>query len=284
MIQARVAGPCDALIRGGGNNASTATVKTVEKALRIVECFFSTAQELGVTEIARTIRVNTSTVQRVVNTLCKHGYLRRQVGSRRYQLGLRFLEASGLILQRMDLRPVARPHLLALRDATAETAHLMVLDGDTGVYVDAVESQQTTRVVSVVGSRDELHSSAVGKALLAFLPRQQIDAILARHGLPARTPHTITNRAVFRQHLTEVRRKGYAVDDEEGEFGSRCIGAPIFDHSGVVVASVSVAAPVQRLSRRQFPRMASLVIAAAQKISQDLGCRTGDAWKPSVGE
>lgn len=284
MIQARVAGPCDARIPSGGGNAATTTVKTVEKALRVVECFFATAQELGVTEIARTMRVNTSTVQRVVNTLCKHGYLRRQLGSRRYQLGLRFLEASGLILQRMDLRPVARPHLLALRDATGETVHLMVLDGDTGVYVDVAESQQTTRVVSVVGSRDELHSSAVGKALLAFLPRQQLDAILARHGLPARTPHTITARAVFRQHLAEVRRKGYAVDDEEGEFGSRCVGAPIFDHTGAVVASVSVAAPVQRLSRRQLPRMAPLVIAAAQKISQDLGRRTGDGQKPSVDE
>lgn len=258
----------------------TATVKTVEKALRVIECFFPTSRELGVTEIARTVRVNTSTVQRVVSTLCKHGYLQQHPGTRRYQLGLCFLKASNLILERMDLRPVARPHLLALRDATGETAHLMVLDGEMGVYVDAAESQQTTRVVSAVGGRDELHSSAVGKALLAFLPTHQLEGILSRHGLPARTPRTITEPTVFRRHLAEVRRKGYAVDDEEGEFGSRCVGAPIFDHTGAVVASISVAAPVQRMSRRQTARLAPLVIAAAQNISHDLGRSTGNGQTP----
>ena len=248
-----------------------ATVKTVEKALRIIDCFFSTAQELGVIEIARTVRENTSTVQRVVNTLCQHSYLQQHPRTRRYRLGLRFLEASSLILQRLELRPVARPHLEALRDATGETVHLMVLEGEVGVYVDAVQSQQTTCVVSVVGSRDELHSSAVGKALLAFLPERQVETVLTRHGLPRRTARTITKPAAFKQHLTEVRRRGYAVDDEEGEIGSRCVGAPVFDHTGTVVASISVAAPTQRLSRRQLPRVARLVVAAARDISQDLG-------------
>jgi len=252
------------------------TAKTVEKALRVLDCFLPTPQDLGITEIARAVRVNPSTVQRVVNTLCQHGYLQQHPGTRRYRLGLRFLATSNLILQRMDLRPVARPHLLALRDATGETAHLMVLDGDMGVYVDVAESQQTARVVSAVGSRDELHSSAVGKALLAFLPLPEVEMILARHGLPARTPRTITDPTRFRQHLAEVRRKGYAVDDEEGEFGSRCVGAPIFDHTGGVVASISIAAPVQRMGRRHLARLAPLVIATAQKISTDLGRDAGE--------
>jgi IclR family KDG regulon transcriptional repressor len=165
-------------------------------------------------------------------------------GTRRYQLGLYFLKASNLILERMDLRPVTRPHLLTFRDATGETVHFTVLDGEMGVNVDVAESQQTTRVASTVGSRDELHSSAVGQALLAFSPAHPPEGDSRAARAPGPPPSTITEPTVFRPHLAEVRRKGYAVEDEEGEFGARSLGAPVIDHTGAVVASISVAAQV----------------------------------------
>ncbi|MGD0267366.1 MAG: IclR family transcriptional regulator [Candidatus Methylomirabilota bacterium] len=249
----------------------SSTAKTVEKALLLIECFLSAPRELGISEIARLAGINKSTVQRIVNTLSKYGYLQQTPHNSGYRLGFKFLHVSGLLLERIDLRPIARPSLEELRDKTGETVHLMILDNDMGVYLDAVESRQSTRVVSAVGSRDELHTSAVGKALLAFLPEQQVDGILRRKKLKAKTPQSITDPEVFKGHLKLIQRRGYAIDDEEGEKGTRCVGAPIFDHDHHVVASISVAAPTQRLGLRNVPQVAASVIETALRISQCLG-------------
>jgi IclR family acetate operon transcriptional repressor len=247
--------------------------KTVEKAVQIIETFRDTPRDLGITELARRVRINSSTVQRIVNTLAAHGYLQQNPADSTYRLGLRFLEISHVVLQRIDLRALARPVLEALRDQTGETVHMMVLNGDMGVYVLAVESRQSTRVVSPVGSRDDLHSSAVGKALLAYLPEPQVDAVIARQGLRRKTRRTIIGSAEFKRHLAGIRAAGYTIDDEEGEEGTRCVGAPIFDHAGRVVASISVAGPAQRMSRRRIRQLAPLVTGAARSISERLGGR-----------
>ena len=250
---------------------NSSTAKTVEKALLVIDSFLSSPRELGISEIARNVAINKSTVQRIVNTLCKFGYLQRAPHNSAYRLGFKFLQASNLILERTDLRPVARPFLEQLRDRTGETVHLMVLDSDIGVYLDAVESRQSTRVVSAVGSHDELHTSAVGKALLAFLPHAQVEDFLRRKKLKSKTPHSITDPVLFKNHLKLIRDRGYAVDDEEGELGTRCVGAPIFDHAQQVIASISVAAPAQRLDQGEVPRIAKFVMETAHSISQGLG-------------
>jgi IclR family acetate operon transcriptional repressor len=247
--------------------------KTVEKALRIIEIFRNASRDLGITELARLVRINSSTVQRLVNTLAEHGYLQQNPADSAYRLGTKFLEISHVVLQRIDLRAIARPVLEALRDQTGETVHMMVLNGDMGVYVLAVESRQSSRVVSPVGSRDDLHSSAVGKALLAFLPEPQVDAVIAQHGLRRKTQRTITEPGEFKRHLGAIRALGYTIDDEEGEEGTRCVGAPIFDHTGRVVASISVAGPAQRMGRRRIRQLGPLVIRAARSISEQIGSR-----------
>ena len=247
--------------------------KTVEKAVQIIETFRDAPRDLGITELARLVRINSSTVQRIVNTLAEHGYLQQNPADSAYRLGMRFLEISHVVLQRIDLRALARPVLEALRDQTGESVHMMVLNGDMGVYVLAVESRQSARVVSPVGSRDDLHSSAVGKALLAYLPEPQVDAVIARQGLRRKTSRTITGPTEFKRHLAGIRAAGYTIDDEEGEEGTRCVGAPIFDHAGRVVASISVAGPVQRMSRRRIRQLAPLVTGAARSLSERLGGR-----------
>ena len=251
----------------------SSVAKTVEKALRLVETFRNVSRDLGITELARLVRINTSTVQRIVNTLAEHGYLQQNPADSAYRLGMKFVEISHAVLQRIDLRALARPVLEALRDQTGETVHMMVLNGGMGVYVLAVESRQSTRVVSPVGSRDDLHSSAVGKALLAFLPEPEVDAVIAQHGLRRKTRRTITESGEFKRHLAAIRALGYTVDDEEGEEGTRCVGAPIFDHTGRVVASISVAGPAQRMGRRRIRQLAPLIMGAARSISEQLGGR-----------
>lgn len=252
--------------------------QTVDNALRIVHVLSIARTEIGITDLARNLRISTSTVQRLVNTLCKHDYLRQKPGTLRYTLGYKFLEISGRILREMDLRSVARPFLEELRDRTRESVHLMILDKTMGMYVDALESPRRNRVVSVVGMREDMHSSAVGKALLAFLSREKVDGIVKEQGLERKTSRTITDRSELNRHLAKIRKRGYAIDEEEGEEGTWCVGTPIFDRSGEAIASISVSVPSHRIDKEKTQQFALLVVETASKISRTLGgpCEHGE--------
>jgi len=245
--------------------------KTVEKTLEIIDYILKKNAPTGILEIAKSLDMNTSTVQRIVNTLSNAQYLSQDSENRKYCLGFKFLEISNHILNTMDLRVIAHTYLKELRDKTQETIHLMVLNDSMGVYIDSLESPQRTRVVTAIGTRDHLHYSAVGKAILAHLSDQEVETICQARGLRKVTSNTITDLNRLKRELSEVRRQGYSIDDEEGETGTRCIGAPIFKHNGKVNASISLAAPCQRLSREQFGQYVPLVIKTANKISAALG-------------
>jgi IclR family acetate operon transcriptional repressor len=253
------------------NGQQLSISKTVHKTLRVIDFLSSANREVGITEIARNLKINTTTIQRIVNTLHRSNYVQQNPGTARYTLGIRFLEISHHILHGLDLRRVARRFLEELRDRTRETVHLMILDGTMGVYIDAVESPQRVRMVSAIGTREELHCSAVGKALLAFLPDQKVNETIREQGLKRKTSRTITDPDELKRHLGQIKRRGYSVDNEEGEEGTRCVGAPIFGHSGEVQASISVAAPSYRLDLGNIPQLAPTVIEAATKISKSLG-------------
>ena len=167
--------------------------KTVQKALAIIEYLLKNEKAKGIIDIAKDLKINSSTVQRIVNTLHEEKYLNQDPPSKKYKLGLKFVEISDCVLNKIDLRRIAAPYLRELRDQTAETVHLMVLDGSMGVYIDAVESPQRSRVVTSIGTQANLHYSAVGKALLAFLPEKTVDNIVKTRGLEAKTCHTITD-------------------------------------------------------------------------------------------
>ena len=245
--------------------------KTVDKALRILDLFSTMKKEMGIVEIARNVKVNTSTVQRIVNTLYRHNYLQQHSGNARYKLGLKLLEVSNQVLAGIDLRQTARPFLEQLRDRTGETIHLMIMDGSRGVYIDALESPQRIRVASAIGTREELHCSSIGKALLAFSTEKEVGRIIETQGLRRKTPHTITDPNEFKEQLVQIRKRGYAVDDEEGQIGTRCIGASIFDHTGKNVAAISIAAPSYRLDQQKIEQFTPIVTEIANKISKNLG-------------
>ncbi len=156
---------------------------------------------------------------------------------------------------------------------TRETVHLMVLDGDTGIYVDRVESSQRIRVASSLGERESLHGSAVGKAILAYLPAEAFARITAR-GFERRTPRTIVDPEALKAHLRGVVVRGFAIDNEEVEPGVRCVGAPILDHRGQAIASISVAGPAHRLPIARLIEWGPRVRQAALSISAALGFGT----------
>lgn len=248
--------------------------KTVEKALAIIEYLLKNEEEKRITDIAKDLKINASTIQRIVNTLYGENYLYQDPSSRKYKLGLKFLEISKNILKQIDLRRITAPYLRELRDQTGETVHLMVLDDSVGVYIDALESLQRTRVVSSIGTRDDLYYSAVGKAILAYLSDSEVERIAKIRGLRKITHKTITNPNLLKQELKKIRNRGYSIDDEEGEVGTRCIGAPIFNHNGKVISSISIAAPCHRLSLKKIKDYIPLVVETAKKISNELGNKT----------
>lgn len=166
---------------------------------------------------------------------------------------------------------MAYPFLRRLRDLANETVHLVVMDGGQCIYVEKVECSQAVRMHSTIGSRVHAHCTAVGKSMLAYLSQEQVEEILGRHGLPARTSHTITDKKRLLEELAQVREQGYAVDDVENEEGIRCVGAPIFDHRRKVVAALSVSGPAFRLTKERVRELAPHVKATALAISRQLG-------------
>jgi IclR family acetate operon transcriptional repressor len=220
-----------------------------------------------VTEVAHDLRLNVSTAYRLLRTLELHRFVQQDGDTAKYRLGMRSLALGHAFLATIELSQIARPTLVRLMETAMETVLLMVLDGDMGLHLDRVESPRRVRVATSIGSREHLHSGAVGKAILAYLPEEQMQQIVRARGLPRFTPNTITDPGTLARHLADVRRAGFAIDDVETEEGVRCVGAPLFDPVGRVTASISVAGPAYRLPMAKLRRLGKVVKAAAQEIS-----------------
>jgi len=245
-------------------------VNAVERALEILEHVDGSARGTGITELSRRLGMGKSTVHRLCATLEHRGYLTRDPETGRYRLSLRLFQIASTALSHLDLPARALPALEALGAAVGETVHLAVLDGDEVVFIGKVESPRPLRLHSQVGRRAPAHCTALGKVLLAHAAPDRLARILT--GPIARyTPETITAPDMLERVLEEVRRRGYAVDDQEFEEGIRCVAAPVRDYTGGVVSALSVSAPAVRLPRSRVGTVAAAVIAAAQRISRDLG-------------
>lgn len=245
--------------------------QTVMKALTVLEYIAEQGREMGVNEVARGLKMDSSTTYRLMATLNVRGYLRQDRDTNKYRIGPRVLLLYSAMQDVLELRRLALPHLNRLVEETGETGHLLALQGAEGVYIERVDSPQTVRMVSYVGKQELLHCSSVGKAILAHLPEDEVDWIIEVRGLPRITENTITDPAALKEQLREVRELGYAIDDMEGEESVRCVGAPIFDLTGKPIAAISVAAPAYRTGFDRLKAFAPLVIDAARSISKELG-------------
>lgn len=252
-------------------------VQSIERAIRILEELATEKEGLGVTELSQRVQLHKSTVHRILNTLLLYGYVEQNPHTERYRLGMKLLYLGGAILDRMDIRSEARDILDALAKEVNETVHLVVPEGDKAIYVDKIDSRRTIRMYSQIGRRAPYHASAVGKAILAFLPKEEAETIISK-GLERYTKNTITDPEKLRNHLEMIRRKGYAIDEEENEVGIRCIGAPVFDHTGRVVAAVSISGSILTVTRDKIPELSKKVVDSARRISEKLGW-TGEKAK-----
>jgi DNA-binding IclR family transcriptional regulator len=189
----------------------------------------------------------------------------------RYQLGLGLLELGQAFLRQLTLRGVARPHLENLAKTTEEVVHLTLLSEGDVVYVERVETRSVIQVGSRIGGRCPFHCTGVGKAYAAFLPDAEVRALARCYGLKRYTPTTITSIRRLLVEFERIRRVGYAIDNSEHDPEVRCVGAPLFDHGGHVVASISVAGPAYRMTEAKIRAVIPATVKTARAISQALG-------------
>lgn len=246
-------------------------VKSVSRALDIITLVSLKKGGLGVTEIAKQIDINKSSVYRILSTLAQYGYVEQDSETGRYKLGYKFLEISSKLLESIDLRAEALPFLQELESETNEVIHLVVYDQGEVVYIEKLEGNETLRMHSKVGKRAPMHCTSVGKTILAHLPSSEVLEILERKGLPYHTDKTITNKDVFLQELVKVKQKGYALDLEENEYGITCIAVPIFDHLGKVIASASISGPTMRMTSERLELLKGRMLEIGMQISSRLG-------------
>ncbi len=248
-------------------------LSSVTSALRLLKTFTAEEPEIGISSLAKRLGVAKSTAHRLATTLVAEGFLEQNPENGRYHLGLTLFILGAEMRNSMDMSARLKPLLRAMRDSTDETIHLAILDHTSIVYLHNLESRQAICIRSSSGTRKPAFCTSEGRVLLAFSSADTVSSVLKQKLLP-RTPATVTDPAQLAQILAEVRRCGYAIDDQESEIGVRAIAAPIRDLTGEVVAAASVAAPAQRLSKMGLRKMMPVMLAEAEKMSARLGYRT----------
>lgn len=224
----------------------------------------------ALSDLSEDLSINKSTALRLLTALCDTGLVDRDPTTGRYRLGWRTAQLGQAYLERLDLRDAAHDVLASLVAETGETAHLVLADPPEVVYIDKVDSPQAVRMHARIGTRQPMHCTAVGKAVLACADPEVLDSVIAA-GLVARTPDTVVSAAALRRDLAGVRRRGYAIDNVENEPGVRCVAAAVRDHDGRAPAAISVSGPAARVTSRRVPELGRIVAEAARTVSARLG-------------
>lgn len=225
--------------------------RTLTRGLGVLEALaWNTEDGLGPSAISQRVGLDKATVTRFLRALVEAGYVTQDETTRRYRLTGRILWLAHGVTARLDLRSVARPHLAALRDELGETVHLGVMEDLRVVYVDKLIADNSIQLVSAVGQTMPLHSTALGKAMLAALPDEEREGIYRRMDFLPRTEKTICDLATFREAIQETQILGYSTDDRENEPLGACVGAAIVGADGRPVGAISISGPHFRIHDR----------------------------------
>jgi len=236
---------------------------SVRNTFRIIETIFD-QEPIGVTELAEELEMPKSTVFSHLNTLSSLGYIYSHEGE--YNLSLRFLEIGKQLQTRRELFHVARPEIIDLAAETTERTNLLVEENGEGVYLFVKDGEQAVELDTQAGSRVDLYNTALGKAILAHLPKERLDSLIEDIEFKARTENTITSESELRKELEEIESNGFALDDQERATDLRCVAAPILVEERPLGA-ISVAGPVSRIKGDRFhEKLPEMVRSKAQII------------------
>ena len=246
--------------------SANGNVQSLNRALDMLEMISRHRGHMAIGEVAEACGIPLPTAHRLLKTLADRGYIRR-LSNRHYALGSRLLSL-GLSVNAL-LGAEARTLLLRLVDELEQSATMAVLSGDRAEYLAHVPSMHTTRTSVELGRRVELHSTSVGKAILASLPLQEVRDIVRRAGLPKATEFTVTSEGALLAQLVEIRQRGYAIADSEREVGIRALAVPI-PGSLISPMAISIIGPVERLTEAAVGQAIPVLQAAAAEFSRQI--------------
>jgi len=245
-------------------------VQVLDRSFQILDALAAAPDDVSPVELATRLRLHKSTIHRLLVVLEQQRFIRRTPDGR-YGLGTKLIEMGTRAIAKLDLGERAAPVLRQLAQETGETAHISVLSGTEMMSIGNVPGRWTLTTPSTVGRRTKIYCTSLGKAFIAFLPDDRREDLLRRVPLTSHTRRTITDPTALGEELARIRRRGYAVDNEEVEEGLRCIGAPVRDFTGEVIGSLGIAGPVFRVQKGRLSELSSLVVKAADQLSVELG-------------
>lgn len=258
----------------------------LDRVVAILDSFQLGSSQLGVTELSKGLGLHKSTVHRLLEALQSYRLVAQDPESEKYSLGLKLFELGSRAVASFDVHERSKPVLERLVAETGETAHLCILDQSEVLYLEKCESAKTLRIPSRVGQRNPSYCTAVGKALLAYSPEES-DRLFKIKTLKRYTENTITDASKLRRELALVRGRGYSTDDEEFEAGLKCVGAPVRDYTGRVIAAISIAGPGFRIVAEKIPSLAKSVQKAANSLSETMGYKApsepAGGWETRAG-
>jgi DNA-binding IclR family transcriptional regulator len=246
-------------------------INSILRASSILRCFLGGKTSYRISELAIQLGLDRSTTYRLLLSLEKCGLVEKDKKTGEYSLGLGVFEIGNTYLRQMDFIQASKPVMAELAAKVQETVHLAVLSGMEIVYVDKVDSPRALGVMSKIGQRGPLHSTALGKVLLAFQPEAESSRMIKQIKLKPFTANTISSRTKLMDELKKVRRQGYAFDFTESEQGVECIAAPIRNHLGDTVAALSISGPQRKINTPREKEFVSSVVKAAALVSSKLG-------------
>ena len=246
-------------------------IQSIDRALQVLELFSLEKPEWGITEISKALNIYKSNVHNILTTLSEKSFVKKDAKTNKYKLGIKFFELGSVVIKNMDLRKIAHPYMEKLLKEFNETAHLGILVEGEILSIEQEESGQSLSPRIFIGKRAPLHCTGVGKAIMAYLPKDKFSFTIKEMGLIRYTENTITNKEELEKELEKIREQGYAVDNMEHEEGVRCVAGPIRDYTGKVSASLSVSGPAFRINENNIPNIAKKVKEYCDCISEEMG-------------
>lgn len=240
------------------------TIQSVDRAIEILKCF-EPDDALGITELSRQTGLHKSTVFGLVNTLAANHLLEKKPGSEKYRLGIELFRLGANV--RSGIREIGAPHIRQLVEITGETVNLVVPDGSDVVYIEKKESPHSMRICTSIGQRMPMYCTAVGKAILAHMRDEERDPIIRGMEFTPLTENTIRTREELLKQLKHVKNQGYALDEEELEYGLVCVAVAIVNKHSDPVAAISVSGPKQRMTETKLSEVYNALVMHAYEIS-----------------
>lgn len=252
------------------SHLKTGSVPALEKGMGLLEMLAESKRGLTLSELVRKTKLAKSTIHCLVLTLERQGYLRECPRTRRFLFSSKLFHLANCASTQLEIRQTATRHLCDLMLETNLTVHLAVMEQDQVVLIEKVEPPGVPKVANWIGRRMDIHCTGLGKALIAHLDGTELDRLMKECQLPRHNENTIISPKALRPHLAEIRKLKYALDDEEDELGLRCVGAPIFDHTGKVLAAVSICGSTDRIHTNNLSTLAHKLTRTATEISRNL--------------